>query len=105
MTATAATRELVDEFGTTRARNSCRDRLGDLAVREPEQRRGDTHLPRELVRRQTQGREGALRYVEREILAIIPARCDRIPRRVLRGNGWVCTLKRAPKAPVRFYRL
>src|SRR5712691_3403135 len=57
--------ELVDELGTARAGDLGRLRLGELAVRVPEQRRRDPHLFHELGRRQPQRRERSFRHVER----------------------------------------
>ena len=60
-----ATRELVAELGTTRAAIPAAVDWETLAMRVPEQRRGDTDLFRELVRRQAQRREYTLRCDER----------------------------------------
>src|SRR5437867_2754489 len=70
-------------------------RLRDLADASTRERRGDAHLAHELGRRQPQRRECALTKV---ILAVILT-SERIPRRVRRGTGGVCTLKRGAKAP------
>jgi hypothetical protein len=82
----APMRELVDELRAARAGDLGRLRLGELAVRVPEQGRSNPHLFNELGRRQPQRREPPSGTSNVIVGMGLGLSSIRIPRWLLRTN-------------------